>query len=348
VFGFPAAAEIPAGHANLGFLDQRKSLSWVQKNIAKFGGNPDKVLIFGESAGGYSVKQLVASPPAGKLPFHAAIMQSQASGVHGDPAVFAKLAKQLGCAAGKGELACVAAAPAAKIKDLIEHAGHQFGPVQDGVTHLTDVRDAFKAGKAAKVPMIIGTNADEGRPFAAIGLSNGGDVVDFFGAFLGDRDAAKAVIDNVKPLYPKDKFPNDMEFGSQLFTDIGFQCPNAILTKAIAGAGYTAYRYFYTAKYPEEDSFPDLRAYHSEEILNIFGTYKAEHKNLDRLGAVMQGIWTDFAKNPSAAPAGWPKLSPTSYQVRQFGNAADSTVDGDKLDAPRCAVIGPLSEASGI
>ena len=320
----------------------------MQKNIAKFGGNPSKVLILGEIAGGYSVKQLIANPPAGALPFHAAIMQSQASGVHGDPTVFSKLAKALGCAAGDSELACVKKADALKIKDVIERGGHQFGPMPDGVTHVTDVRDSFKTGKAAKVPMIFGTNADEGRPFAAIGLSNGGDVVDFFGSFLGDRDAAKAVIDNVKPLYPKDKYPNDMEFGSTLFTDIGFQCPTAILTKAVASAGYTAYRYYYTAKYPEEESFPNLGAYHSEEILNIFRTYKAEHKNLDRLGAVMQGIWTDFAKDPSKAPAGWPKLTATSYQVREFANGADRTVDGNALDAPRCAVIGPLSEAPGI
>jgi carboxylesterase type B len=319
----------------------------VQANIAKFGGNPKKVLIFGESAGGYSVKQLIANPPS-PVPFHAAIMQSQASGVHGEPAVFSKMAKELGCPAGKGEVACVQKVPAAKIKDVIERGGHQFGPVPDGTTHVMDVRDSFKSGKAAKVPMIIGTNADEGRPFAAIGLANGGDVVDFFGAFLGDRDAAKAVIENVKPLYPKDKYPNDMEFGSQLFTDIGFQCPTAILTKAIAAAGYTAYRYFYTAKFPEEESFPDLRAYHSEEILNIFRTYKPEHKNLDRLGAVMQGIWTDFAKDPSKAPAGWPTLTASSYQVREFSNAADRTVDGNALDAPRCAAIGPLSEAPGI
>jgi carboxylesterase type B len=75
VFGFPNSPDLPAGEGNPGFLDQRKALNWVSKNIATFGGDPAKVTIFGESAGGWSVKQLIALPPK-PLPFRAAILQS--------------------------------------------------------------------------------------------------------------------------------------------------------------------------------------------------------------------------------------------------------------------------------
>lgn len=66
VFGFATSPAIPLDKRNLGFLDQRLALAWVQKNIHAFGGDPSRVTIFGESAGGYAVKQLFALPPPGR------------------------------------------------------------------------------------------------------------------------------------------------------------------------------------------------------------------------------------------------------------------------------------------
>jgi carboxylesterase 2 len=235
-----------------------------------------------------------------------------------------------------------------KIKDIIERSGLQFGPIPDGATHVLDVRKNFKNRKAAKVPMIMGTNADEGRPFLAVGLSGGGTLADFIGQYIGNKALGKTVIKTVKGLYPSNQFPNDMEFGSQFLTDIAFQCPIGIFTKALAEANYTVYRYFFGAAYPEQEPIPGLRAYHSSEITNIFGSYKPENSKLDRLSDVLQGIWTDFAKDPNKAPANWPKLSRTSNLVREFKNDADRTIDGTALDAPRCGRIGPLSALAGI
>ena len=77
VFGFPSSPELPPTGQNLGFLDQRAGLDWVQRNIAAFGGDPKKVTIFGESAGGFSVDSLLTSyGPDSNPPFRAAILQS--------------------------------------------------------------------------------------------------------------------------------------------------------------------------------------------------------------------------------------------------------------------------------
>lgn len=76
MFGFSNSPEVPFGSQNSGFLDQRFALQWVQENIAQFGGDPSKVTLFGESAGGESIKQLLANPPS-PLPFAGAILQSE-------------------------------------------------------------------------------------------------------------------------------------------------------------------------------------------------------------------------------------------------------------------------------
>jgi hypothetical protein len=77
VFGFPSSPELPITGHNLGFLDQRLALQWTQENIAAFGGSPDKVTIFGESAGAFSVDALLTSFPANSTPpFRGAILES--------------------------------------------------------------------------------------------------------------------------------------------------------------------------------------------------------------------------------------------------------------------------------
>ena len=83
VFGFSNSPEIPFGQQNSGLLDQRFALQWARSNIKQFGGDPDKITIFGESAGGESVKQLLANPPS-PLPFRGAIMESQQTGLVAD------------------------------------------------------------------------------------------------------------------------------------------------------------------------------------------------------------------------------------------------------------------------
>jgi len=346
VFGFPNSPELAKGQNNLGFLDQRLALDWTQKNVASFGGDPKKVTIFGESAGGYSVKQLIANPPS-PLPFRAAIMQSQASGVRGGAESWAKLAEGLKCNA-TGQLACVRAATASQIKDTIEKARISFAPQEDGVTHVQDVRANIAAGKTAKVPIIIGTNQNEGTPFSKIGLSApGSTLTKFFGTFVPGGDAiANFVLNELRPLYVGPEYNTEEKLGGAIFTDLGFTCPAKILSQSLVNAGYDVSRYYYVADFPETYPFANAGAYHTAEIEAIFGTYDRKNKRIPRVSAVMQSLWADHAKGLPLP--GWPKLSKTDETIKKFDIAIDTLVKADDVVDKRCAVVGPFAEGAGI
>jgi len=298
-------------------------------------------LIFGESAGGYSVKQLIANPPS-PLPYSAAIMQSQASGVQGGPVSFGKLATLLGCNS-TSQLACVRAAPADKIRDIIEKQRLIFGPIEDGKTMAKDVRINIKSGKAAKIPLIIGTNKNEGTPFMHSGLAvPGASIGTIIGGLAGGPELGEGLLLVTKDLYPKDKFPTDYDLGAALLTDSGFQCPTDILVKAFAESGYSVHRYFYTADFPEEVAIPKPGAWHGGEISPIFKTYTSKNSSLDSLSNAMQSIWTGFAKDPNAPIPRWSPYTTQQHDVFEFVTVGQNKViKAEEIDK-RCEVIGDL------
>jgi carboxylesterase 2 len=165
------------------------------------------VTIFGESAGGYSVKQLLANPPS-PLPFAAAIMESQqiaASGV-GLVSYNAVLAN-FSCETAPSPIDCLREVPATQIKAVIESESLGFPPVNGDGTQLNDVRPSISSGKFAKVPIFLGTNANEGRVFVAeLGISNSTDLVDQVIDELvpGNSTLAEALKSSIVALYAAD------------------------------------------------------------------------------------------------------------------------------------------------
>lgn len=341
VFGFSNSPEIPVGEQNSGFLDQRKALEWVQDNIARFGGNPAEVTIFGESAGGYSVKQLLALPPS-PLTYRAAIMESEATSTGNGTASWAKLLTLLNCTSltGPSALACARAAPATTIQSLIDTNALVFPPVADNVTDSANVAVQIKAKTFAHVPFFLGTNSQEGRVFA-VGQTN-------VSAYLA-AEGLSALAPYIIASYPTPTTATQSyEQISDIITDVVFQCPALTLANLAVANGYNdtgVWRYYYNASFPNNMPFPDAGVYHSSEIVEVFGTYNRTAATAQEiaLSSYMQTAWAKFAKDPAQGP-GWPKWNSTTKDLADIGGNGvngEFEIDPATVDG-RCAIYAPV------
>ena len=300
VFGFLALPELASeqhgSSGNYGLMDMVAALAWVKKNIAAFGGDPNCVTIFGESAGSFAVSTLMAVPSAQGL-FHRAIGESGGalnSGTTDSLAVVGAKHAAWAKEAGANTLAELRALSTEQIlAATAKKNGVRFGPVIDGRFLSESVLDTYNAGKQAKVPLLAGFNRDEGA--VATGMT-----AEKWQAMAKQRYMDKA--DAFLQLYPG---PTDeaamrsaADFGGDRFIAYGTWKWLEIDRKT---GNKNIFRYRLDLAAPPSRFHSGSYAFHSDDIEYVFGTLDTRPGAVWRsedyaLSDQMMSYWTHFAK----------------------------------------------------
>jgi para-nitrobenzyl esterase len=326
VFGFLAHPELTAedpSHAsgNYGMLDQLEALKWVKANIQNFGGDPENVTIFGQSAGASSVLNLCASPLA-KGYFRRAIVQSGGF----MPAEDLKAAEQTGVnftkKMGVASLSELRSKPAAEIQHIAipppSGAGaniSRFWPIVDGYFLTAPPREVFRGGKENTHSLLAGSNANEGTTFIPPTLTE-----KQWKTQIESRYGARA--EEYFQLYPASSDHDAWEEATNGVRDL---MARTALEVARFEKGQKTYIYYFDRRPPGHDS-DHYGAYHSAELVFVFDnldSVKRPWTETDRkLADTMSSYWVNFAKSGDPNHAGlplWPAFGATPDRGLELG-----------------------------
>jgi para-nitrobenzyl esterase len=344
VLGFLAHPELHAEQtgpgANQGLWDQQLALQWTRTNIAAFGGDPDNVTIFGESAGSADVCLHMAAVSSRGL-FARAISESggcttRRKGLAAAERDGAQLAEQLGCS-GDAVLPCLRAADVPALFtafDALSAQGLSFGPVVDGNFTPDQTRALFDRGEIAHVPYVIGTNSDEGSAFT-LDATNLADEAQYTAAL----ERLGGDVSELLSFYPASKFsgaknPYQAAY-ARAWGDARMVCSSLDVAVRAEAAGLPVFMYHFDMSMDGPNGV--FGAAHAFEIGFVFGTSPTFMPDQRVVSDRMQGYWTQFAKTgdpngPELAP--WPSFT---HSADMRVNLAETTSVIQDFRGPECA-----------
>lgn len=323
---------------NYGTLDQIAALRWVQGNIGVFGGDPDNVTIFGQSAGGESVAHMLTSPLAKGL-FHRAIMQSPGNSgqmLHlRRPFLNHRAAEETGklfadrfVPPGEKQVQRLRQMAAPELYRILREEPHQyrFYPNIDGYVLEKSPFEAFLDGEQARVPLLIGSNADEGTllyPVGGVPLMGleemelpAAEIAGVVSKEFGD-DGRKLL-----DLYPGLK-EGTTAAAAALLGDSIFGMPTRFYALQASRRKQPVYFYFFTRTPPSPRQ--TAGAFHAAEVSFVHGSrfplFPVTEED-DRLARVIGDYWVQFAKSgdPNVAPhPEWPTFNVDEQKWMRLG-----------------------------
>ena len=327
---------------NYASLDQIEALKWVKNNISDFGGDPNNVTIFGESAGGQAVGTLLSSPLSKGL-FHKAISQS-GSGILGTRSlrdntrnrsaedIGLELAEYFGVDNNEEALANLRKIPAEEfiqISDPEKDASliSNVTQIVDGYVFPYMFNEAYRNKSTHNVPYITGFNANEGttlvplifpEPTFEASFGEEGWLDEFWEILL---DGFPGRVPKSVASYVESMEGSDYDAASQVWGDIWFGGPAYYSAQKRSDDGLKTYLYFFERAVPSERQ--TIGATHALELAYLFGSFfpfVARDSWDDELSEIMLNDWTEFAKT-GVPNDSWPEFSSNEPIARIYGDS---------------------------
>lgn len=364
-FAFPALGnehpEEPKG--NYAYMDQIAALQWIQQNVAAFGGDPNNVTIFGESAGGVSVHSLLTIPLAQGL-FQKAIIESgggrdgvltgrpiREDGIDANYPVSAETIG--GNYAKRHKIQGTDAAALTKLRALnvveIVDGGNESdgrggppiysGPILDGKLVVETAQSSYEAGHQAKVPLIIGSNSAE-VPAGFVNASSKEELLKLYGDLS----------DELSKAYDPNGTTEFAEMLTMVNTDQVWAEPARFTARAFTAEGAPAYLYLFSYVSPSMQERMRYGAAHASEIPYVFDNLRGWNGATvapkdQEVAKMMNTYWANFAKTGNPNSKGlpeWPVYSPQKNEILEF--RPDGSAVG--IPDPRKARLDVMEQAA--